>query len=187
MKNLNIYITEAWSGVKKHTNNAEIEAWCKEMRIKNYTINDKGEIDVNGDVNLRNKDLKELPYKFGKVSGSFDLFNNKDLISLKNCPNRVDGEFFSCKNCSILKTLEGCPKEVKGDLICNWCDKLISLEGCPKKVGKDFYCNTCINLESLKGCPKEVNGSFYCRHCKRKFPVEEVKSLCKVKGSIDLF
>ena len=72
-------------------------------------------------------------------------------------------------------------------MICNWCDKLISLEGCPKKVGKDFYCNTCINLESLKGCPKVVNGNFYSRHCKRKFTEEEVRSLCEVKGNIDLF
>ena len=106
MKNLNKYIIESWSGVKQQSLKSNIEAWCEEMGIENYTINSQGEIDVNGDVNLRNKDLKELPYKFGRVSGSFDLFNNKDLISLKNCPDRVDGEFFSCKNCSILKKLE---------------------------------------------------------------------------------
>ena len=53
MKNLNKYITEAWSGVKKQSIKADIEAWCEEMGIKNYTINSKGEIDVDGDVNLR--------------------------------------------------------------------------------------------------------------------------------------
>ncbi len=38
MKNLNNYIIEAWSGVKKQSFKADIEAWCEEMGIKNYTI-----------------------------------------------------------------------------------------------------------------------------------------------------
>ena len=60
MKNLNNYIIEAWSGVKKQSIKAEIEAWCEEMGIKNYTINSKGEIDVNGNIDLADKDFKEL-------------------------------------------------------------------------------------------------------------------------------
>jgi hypothetical protein len=32
----------SWSGVKQQVNKAEIEAWCEEMGIKNYTINSKG-------------------------------------------------------------------------------------------------------------------------------------------------
>ena len=59
MKKLNNYITEAWSGVKKQSNNANIEAWCEEVGIKNYTINSQGEIDVNGDVDLNYNDFKE--------------------------------------------------------------------------------------------------------------------------------
>ena len=111
MKNLNTYITEAWSGVKKHTNNANIEDWCEEMGIKRYTINSKGEIDVNNSVWLNNTDLEELPYKFGKVTGIFGLSGNKNLTSLKNCPNFV-GIWFSCSVCPKLESLEGCPKEV---------------------------------------------------------------------------
>src|SRR5574344_1846368 len=95
MKSLNNYIHEAWKGVKKQTNNTEIEAWCDEMGIKDYTINAKGEIDVDGYVNLFNKDIKELPYKFGRVNGYFDLSFNDNLTSLKNCPNYVHGRF-SC-------------------------------------------------------------------------------------------
>ena len=122
MKNLNNYINEAWSGVKKHTNNAEIEAWCEEVGIQNYIINSKGEIDVDGDggVWLNNKDFKELPYKFGKVNGYFDIGSNQNLTSLKNCPNYVGG-YFACNRCTQLDSLEGCPKEVKGNFYCNKC------------------------------------------------------------------
>ena len=120
MKNLKNYITEAWSGVKKHTNNVEIEAWCEEMGIKRYTINDKGEIDVDTNVMLYKKDLKELPYKFGRVNSSFDIGSNQNLTSLKNCPNYVRDSF-----------------------ACDFCPKLESLEGCPTKVGGDFHCYNC--------------------------------------------
>ena len=139
MKNLNEYINEAWNGVKKQSLKTEIEAWCDEMGIKNYTINSKDEIDVDGGVNLDNKDFEELPYKFGTVKGWFSLERCKKLTSLKNHPNKV------------------------------WLS---------------FSCSGCKKLDSLKGCPKEVGGSFWCRRCKREFTEEEVKSLCKVKGSV---
>ena len=112
----------SWSGVKKHTNNAEIEAWCEEMGIKKYTINSQGEIDVDGGVNLDYKDFKELPYKFGKVTGYFSLGNCKNLTSLKNCPNKVEG-YFSCSFGEVLDSLEGCPKEVKVDFYCRGCKR----------------------------------------------------------------
>ena len=123
MKNLNNYINEAWSGVKKHSNKADIEAWCDEMGIENYTINSQGEIDVDGGVLLMKKHIKsfkELPYKFGRVKGSFSISANEELISLKNCPDEVGG-YFSCY----------------------YCSKLFSLEGCPKKVVKFFNCGNC--------------------------------------------
>ena len=120
MKTLNNYIIEAWSGVKKQSYEQEIKSWCEEIGIENYNINSKGEIDVDGDVDLRDNDLKELPYKFGIVNGYFDIGYNENLKSLKNCPDEVGG-YFSCYECS----------------------KLFSLEGCPKKVGKYFNCSDC--------------------------------------------
>ena len=121
MKNLNKYIEEAWSGVKQQVSKAEIEAWCDEMgTIENYTVNSKGEIDVDGDVMLVATTLKELPYKFGIVKGMFDIGHNKNLISLKNCPNEVKG-YFNCESCSQLDSLEGCPKEVSSDFWCGKC------------------------------------------------------------------
>ena len=127
MKSLNNYINEAWSGVKKHTNNAEIEAWCEEMGIRNYTINSKGEIDVNGNVDLNGIDIKELPYKFSKVTGFFSVYECNNLTSLKNCPNYVE-DFFSCSLCFKLDSLEGCPKEVKEAFWCSDCKREFTIE-----------------------------------------------------------
>ena len=121
MKHINTYINEAWSGVKQQSIKADIESWCDEMGIKNYTINSKGEIDVDGNVWLYKKnDFKELPYKFGTVTGYFDIGENKKLTSLKNCPD-----------------------EVRGSVGCRNCPQLDSLEWCPEEVGKNFYCFGC--------------------------------------------
>ena len=127
----------SWSGVKKQTNIENIKAWCEEMYMRNYTINSQGEIDVDGYVDLAYNDFKELPYKFGKVEGFFDVGDNRNLISLKNCPTYV-----------------------KNYMRCNHCHNLYSLKGCPQEVGWTFYCNGNINIKSLEGCPEEIHGKF---------------------------
>ena len=163
MIKLNTYINEAWGGMKQHSLKSTIETWCDEMGIQNYTINDKGEIDVDGDVNLNNKNFKELPYKFGSVTGYFSLSGNKSLTSLKNCPNFI-GAFFSCSYCISLK----------------------SIKGSPHSVGGSFYCFGCKIVDSLEGCPSVIRGGFDCSGCKRKVTIEEVSSLCTVGGRIKL-
>ena len=127
MKTLNNYINEAWSGVKQHTNIENIKDWCEEIGIRNYTINSKGEIDVNGRVDLSKKDFKELPYKFGKVTGYFSLDNCKNLISLKNCPDYV-GSYFSLVGCTSLDSLEGCPKKIVWKFYCYDCKRRFTEE-----------------------------------------------------------
>ena len=117
----------SWNGVKKQSNLENIKAWCDEMGIKKYTINSQNEIDVNEGVWLRDKDFKELPYKFGKVDGYFDIGNSINLISLKNCPNKVEGSFW-CDRCSKLDSLEGCPKEVKRNFWCKNCKRQFTKE-----------------------------------------------------------
>ena len=140
MKNLNNYINESWSGVKKQSIKAEIEAWCDEIGIEKYTINSQGEIDVNGYVDLSRRDFKELPYKFGKVKGWFDLGECKNLTSLKNCPNYVDW-FFRCSDCPQLDSLEGCPKEVKYNFFCKRCKQKFTKEEVKSlcKVKENIY------------------------------------------------
>ena len=127
MKKLNHYITEAWSSVKKQSLKADMEAWCEEMGIRNYTINDKGEIDVDDCVSFTYKTFKEIPYKFGTVTSYFSLRECKNLISLKNCPDYVE-DFFSCSLCFKLDSLEGCPKEVGGTFYCNGCKREFTKE-----------------------------------------------------------
>ena len=122
MKSLNIYINEAWGRMKQHALKSDIEAWCEGMGIEDYTINSKGEIDVDGGVYLGRNTFEELPYKFGTVSGWFQLANNKNLKSLTNCPNYV-GRYFACNSCTQLDSLEGCPKEVNGNFYCNGCKR----------------------------------------------------------------
>jgi hypothetical protein len=76
--------------------------------------------------------------------------------------------------------------KVDGEFICS-NNKLTSLEGVPKEVNGDFGCYK-NNLTSLKGIPGKVNGDFYCTNQKNnhKFTKEEIKAVCKVKGSIKL-
>ena len=48
----------SWNGVKKQSLKADVEAWCEEMGIEDYTINSQGEIDVDGGVFLNGKDYQ---------------------------------------------------------------------------------------------------------------------------------
>ena len=130
MIKLNAYINEAWSGMKQHALKADIEAWCEGMGIENYTINDKGEIDVDGGVYFNRSTFntfEELPYKFGKVRGNFSLSHCKNLTSLKNCPYFVERDF-SCMDCPQLDSLKGCPKEVLRCFYCNGCKREFTKE-----------------------------------------------------------
>ena len=114
----------SWSGIKKHTNIENIKSWCDKMGIRNYTINSQGEIDVDGNVDLNDTDLEELPYKFGTINGWFTLSNNKKLKSLKNCPYHISNEhMFDIDGCSNLDSLEGFPKIVDGTVYCRKCKR----------------------------------------------------------------
>ena len=131
----------SWSGVKKQTSIdiEAIEKWCDEMKIRNYTINSQGEIDVDGSVRLREKDFKEIPYKFGRVNGWFSVGDNPKLISLKNCPYYTKYSF-DCNLCKKLDSLEGCPKEVGGRFYCRGCKRIFTKEEVMSlcKVKKDI-------------------------------------------------
>ena len=117
----------SWNGVKQQSIKEEIKSWCDEMRIRNYTINSQGEISVNGNVDLGEGNFKELPYKFDRVYGHFDIGSNQNLTSLKNCPNYVS-DSFACDFCPKLNSLEGCPKKVGGDFHCYNCKKKFTIE-----------------------------------------------------------
>lgn len=108
---------------------------CKKLDIKNYTINKNGTVDVNGDVNISNRDLTKIPIKFNIVYGNFDCSFNK------------------------LETLFGSPKIIEGNFICSY-NSLKNLKYSPSFIGKDFNC-TSNNLISLYNINK-IKGNFIC-------------------------
>src|SRR6056297_3269997 len=87
---------------------------CKKYNIVDYIINKDNSIDVNGDVNLINLNLKKLPLNFNIVKDNFNCSHNK------------------------LETLEGAPKECKF-FNCSY-NNLTSLKGAPEKCNY-FNCS----------------------------------------------
>ena len=135
----------------------DIDFICKKFGIRNYTINEDSTIDVDGDVDLRNKGLTKLPLKFGKVSGDFYCQYNQ-LTSLSGAPLSV-GRDFSCLN-NQLKSLSGAPLSVGGYFNCI-SNQLKSLSGSPLSVGGNFYCDS-NQLKSLSGISEKISGAIYC-------------------------
>jgi len=95
-----------------------------------------GVVNVDGSVDLSNKNLKRIPFKFGIVTGNF-YCNDNLLITLKGSPKEVGG-LFAC-HYNQLTTLEGSPKIVKGSFDCSH-NQLTTLERGPKKVGLYIDC-----------------------------------------------
>ena len=127
-------------------NKEDIDSICERYGIENYTINEDGTIDVNGDVNLTYKGLTELPLKFRNVTGYFFCSAN-ELSSLEGCPESVGG-YFSCSR-NKLKTLEGCPKSVGGSFRCS-SNQLMTLQGLGRTcfVSGNVFCddNPCSSI-----------------------------------------
>ena len=107
---------------------------CKKYGIENYTINDDGSIDVNGDVSLSYDGLTELPLRFNRVTGYFDC-NFNQLNSLKGCPRWIGDSFYCSYN------------------------NLTSLEFSPEYVGNDFFCSDNYLIDNY--CDTEIVGGFY--------------------------
>ena len=128
----------SWNGVKRQSIKAEIEDWCEKMGIENYTINSQGEIDVDGYVNLDGRNIKELPYKFGRVASYFSV-NNCSLISLKNCPD-ILYDFFDCNNNEDLDSLKYIPKKVDGNIHCRDCKRRFTEEEVRSLCEVDVRC-----------------------------------------------
>ena len=159
----------------------EIENWLKEMKFKDYKINNDLTVDIKNVVINRNSSEK-IPVKFRKVSVM--LISNSALTSLKGCPDEIEW-YFDVHNTKI-KNLEHCPKKIGSDLLC-YDNELTSLKGCPEiingkldcrnneltsledlaktTIAKDFDCSN-NKLTSLKGCPEIITGSFDCSYNK---------------------
>ncbi len=116
--------------------------------LEDYTFHKDGTLDVNGDVDLSEMNLTQLPFKFGKVTGDFNCSYN-ELSSTENMPRIVGGSFYCYHN--PITSLIGGPEEVGWDYSCS--ETLISsFDGIPQHL-RIFYCTNCKRLRSLKGLP----------------------------------
>jgi hypothetical protein len=147
----------------------KVKTQCKNLGIENYTINDDGTVDVNGNLNIyltRDKVKKDEQHNilinFNKINGDVDInlqWRKAGRAGKGQLPftfNEVTGNFHA--NHNMLETLIGCPKKVGGcfDVRSN---RLNTLEGSPETVGDYFSANS-NSLDDLKGAPKYVGGNF---------------------------
>jgi hypothetical protein len=134
----------------------EIEKLCFEYGIEDYQVRDDGSIDVDGNVHLYDRDLKQLPIIFNEVGGYFNLRGN-NLTTLEGCPKKVGG-YFDC-NGNRIASLEHSPKIVEDNFHCAFNNNLTSLEGLENTyITGDLYVNGCDKLYSLKDFPKKVSS-----------------------------
>jgi Leucine-rich repeat (LRR) protein len=135
----------------------DIHSICQKYGIDaDYTINEDGSIDVDGNVWLNNFNLTKLPLKFGNVSGRFDCSDNQ-LTTLEGSPERV-GENFDCSN-NKLTSLYGGPQNV-GAFSCGQ-NQLTSLEGSPQIIDAFVHCKN-NQITDFRGVPEFFEGIFYC-------------------------
>lgn len=139
--------------------------------IKNYTINDDGTIDVDGDVDLSCNGLVEIPFIFRNISGAFDVSENK-LETLKNSPIYVGNSF----NCSFnnLTSLKFGPIEVGGTYRARYLS-LENLDGLALEIGLNLVItnnnklkdlNAISNIEGIIYCDENLDTSKFGGYCK---------------------
>lgn len=90
-------------------------------------------VNVHGNVNISNKELKYFPVMFNRIHGDFN-FSYNQLISLKGSPKIVDG-IFDCSS-NYLESLQYCPEKVTS-FIAN-LNKLTEIDFLPQQFGYLF-------------------------------------------------
>ena len=148
-----------------------IDEICEKYKIKNYTINDDGTIDVDGNVDLFNEGLTEIPLTFNKVSGYFYCSYNK-LTTLKGSPKWI-GSSFSCDH-NQLTSLEFSPDYVGGWFSCE-TNPLID-NYCDTEIGSGFYTTLKQDGLDIDGLCIANNYSEWRKLYKRKLILENIFS-----------
>lgn len=121
--------------------------------VLDYTVNKDNTVNVKGDVKFPDfaSFLTELPLKFNKVSGNFDISTLVNLTTLKGSPIEVGG-FFNCAYTNI-KSLNYAPKKAS---------KLIFDNTLPSLSTGNFNCNfdqvsiLFINSNPVDGLPSVI-------------------------------
>jgi hypothetical protein len=148
--------------------------FCLHYGIENYTIQEDGTVNVDGDVYMSGGLLfDKLPFKFGEVTGSFDMRYFENISTLNNCPTVVGRNFYisavgagpfskgygGYSDDEIKQALD----EERKELLATW--KLDSLNGGPERVGGTYTIHKCPNLKSLNGAPSFIGGQLDIMGC----------------------
>lgn len=115
-------------------------------------INSDLSIDVKGNVEFNNTKYRNIPIKFGRVSGYFNVSNNQ-LTSLEGAP--IECLSFNCSH-NQLSTLEFSPKIVHGDYSVG-SNIITNFNGAPEYIGGKIWCYNIGDKFSLIGLPYKVN------------------------------
>ena len=142
---------------------------CEKYKIKNYTINPDGTIDVTGNVDLSFSELTELPLVFNKVSGSFRCSNNR-LTSLKGSPKWVGRGFYCSRN--QLTSLEFSPDYVGTWFDCSY-NYLID-NYCETEIGEYFYTTSNPDGLILNDFNRATNYNEWRKLYKRKLILNDI-------------
>lgn len=173
-------LTETRKKSKKIINEA---ATPTEADLKQYFII-HGDVEftpdgivVNGDIeSKRGKKLTEIPFKFHKVTGAFDMQDYKDLESLVNFPrvcghieisgneamDHIDGgEDIVCDkfqaDWSNIVDLKGLPQAEHYSF--NGCTKLVSTEGLPMDEIRSIDLSDCPNLKNIRNLSTPISNT----------------------------
>ena len=151
------------------------EAFMKAFGVRDWKVNPdemssyywktfRGHMHVSGGLNVNHYDGAEIPIKFiGRVT-QLTFSNCNRLVSMKNCPEGVEGNFV-IQTAIKLKSLEGSPDSVMEDFIISNCPNLESLKGCPTSVGRMFKIDGCLKLTTLDFGPEEVGRFLTVKNC----------------------
>jgi hypothetical protein len=121
--------------IKESQTHSEINSICKHYGIENYSINEDGLVDVDGDVCIVRNNWGKFLIPFGHVTGDFRCSENQ-LTSLDGSPHKVGGDFHCYHN------------------------NIYSLIGGPTSVGGEYkaFDN---NIRSFKGFPENHRSLMY--------------------------
>jgi len=149
-------------------------------------ISTDGVVDVTRSVVVFDKEMRQLPFQFGKVTGDF-IVNGCGLTSLFGAPREVGRDFNVANN--KLTNLQGCPRKVPGIFnISN--NRITSLDGAPEVVGDDFYADDNL-LTNLQGFPRSVAGDITLRNnrlndTRQKYKVKSTGQIGMMVSKTDL-
>lgn len=143
----------------------QVRNWLYDYNISNFIINpDDGSVNVDVNVDLSGFRETQLPIKFNRVKGHFDV-SQSNLTSLTNCPQAIEEGFFA-HNCKHLTSIIGCPQDVGGVISLSNNLQLGSLEGLPRTCGYNFnnlsdtrlYIENLPNLHTLRGMERMIQS-----------------------------